>query len=383
MPNDTNQTTALAKVVLGQDTRAAGRALLGLVPDHDMRARYTSRVQFEACAGHDEYVSLLLEDLLENGFKLIVEARGRLHTDILESTLKADVAQQDVEDHVWREIVARLTASDFVNRNAYEEWVRSEASRDRSGLRALVRANPKAALTVLNKPGSETGLSDRGAADVLDAVVGEFGDPDEVRGEIEASVRPQRQVELLRARGDLPSSAADVVDPSVVLTAVFDEVQEAASYVGSLDDGVIDDRVEQQLTLRSWAVKLRDRDDWDEVLEMEVGSWTVFHHLLVAIFLEQRHNIVRKTDSGARYLALEEIPADLFDQVGIDPAEAVEVLQEMLDDGQMPDIDDVDVQAIRLAMGEKRKVLDAAPRTLADSEAEAAEEAADAAELDF
>lgn len=157
-------------------------------------------------------------------------------------------------------------------------------------IRALVRTSPVSALELLRRPG-ESSLTRMGEANLLDEVVGRYEDPAVAREVIDNHLTRERQIELIAARGDLPSSAALVVDQDVVFEALLRELaddlgEEHPNPVeADLENGVVT-RHEQvdPFVIRAWAFKYHERHDWPELLLRLVGEFTVREHLVIAIW---------------------------------------------------------------------------------------------------
>lgn len=249
----------------------------------------------------------------------------------------------------------------------------------RDEIRALVLTNPITALERLRHPG-ESGLTRMGEANVLDEVVGTFSDPAAARRVLDANLTRERQVELIATRGDLPSSAALVVDQNVVFEALLRELtEEIGEYRSALEDAIEDDipveptRVES-FVIRAWALKYRDRDDWAELLLRSVGGLTVREHLVIAIWNDagcpqvfdeppvshgeedERHD--DEEDDGAPHARLTD---DQFDAVGLDPEEARETLALLIAQGRATQLSRDEVDDAKLGIAERRRERETAP----------------------
>lgn len=343
---------------LAQGGREGAHVLLGLVPDLGLTkasGRFVSQVSLQANPNRGEFVRNLIEDLCTNGIRgLTPEGEFRVAAEVVSKLVASDVSEDRVQARAWDLIEELLLASDFTSQGNFEAWIAASAKYRRGDVRALVRSNPDVAFAIVALPKEKSGLTDRGAADVLEALVGEFSDEAEVRGRINAAIKTKRQVELMQARGDLPSSAADVISPEVVISAIFEDLANEEWY-------------EKLFTLRAWAMKLKDRADWQEILETEVDEgWTVFDHLVAAVFL------CASGDENS-FDGVPEIEPDRYDEVGLDRAVAEERLREMAHMRRLPRIKASELTKIRLRLAEKRKALEQAPRTLAEQTAAAAD----------
>ncbi len=229
---------------------------------------------------------------------------------------------------------------------------------DREQVSALVLADPRSAFAIVAQPKEVTGLTPRGAADVLDGLVGVFTDPEEARRRMDEAITPERQAEILQARGDLPSSAADVADPDVLLMTIMRDTA----------DG-FDDEAFWMFWLRAWALKLKDRFDWPEILEMEIDDdRTVRDFILAAVYIDAGLDDDESID---------DISPDLFLEVGIDSDEGARRLQELEEDGRLPVMNDTDLERVRRRMAERRLEFERAVRTLTEQAADAAAAAAE------
>ena len=138
-------------------------------------------------------------------------------------------------------------------------------------IKKAVQANPEHALMVLASSNA-CGLSLRGRSQALDAVIGLIGDDEAsiemVRGQFTASALAA----LMCAQGaDVPSAIAMIADPEVVFAAMMDDVFHES------DEGNL-----SHFLLLSWASKLKDREDWQEMLETEIeGTHRTLREMLI------------------------------------------------------------------------------------------------------
>lgn len=233
---------------------------------------------------------------------------------------------------------------------------------------ALVQNDFRGALALLQRPPAETGLTLRGAADVLDEVVGQFTDPREARDAMAQHLTSERRVELLAGRGDLPSSAALVADADDVFAAMLADLEDDA------------DEETNAFLLRAWMQeKLRDREDYADFLQREVGGRTIRDHLLALVYYEAKHVMHvqsnKENDRPSARLVIKSVTDDVFDDLGIDVEEGRAALRELVRQG-MPDLNAEAVGHAGKRLAERRRKFREAPTTVVvaqDAAAEAAE----------
>lgn len=233
---------------------------------------------------------------------------------------------------------------------------------------ALVLNDVRGALALLQKPPSETGLTLKGAADVLDEVVGRFTDPREAREAMAQHLTPERRVELLTGRGDLPSSAALVADADDVFAALLADLEDDAR------------EETNAYLLRAWMQeKLKDREDYADFLRREIGGRTIRDHLLTLVYYEAKHVVMAQRNAedvrpSARQVIFS-VTDDVFDDLGIDAEEGRAALRELVRQG-MPDLNAEAVTRAGKRLAERRRKFREAPT----SAVAAQDAAADAAE---
>jgi hypothetical protein len=94
----------------------------------------------------------------------------------------------------------------------------------RESVLALIRQNPTAALAVLGNADSDLGLSPRQSSDALDLIVETIGTDSQSKDLLTDYLSAERTAELLTGRGDLPSSAAFVIDADALILAIVKDV---------------------------------------------------------------------------------------------------------------------------------------------------------------
>jgi len=133
-------------------------------------------------------------------------------------------------------------------------------------IKRAVRAQPQTALAILANDVS-TGLSPIGKAKALDAVIGLVGDDERSTVMVRDQFTPSTLIEIMRASGDLPSAVALIADQRVVFEAMIKD-----AFAGSELPKDRIDLGEYSFILLSWARNLKDRKDWEEMLDLEVGE---------------------------------------------------------------------------------------------------------------
>jgi hypothetical protein len=219
---------------------------------------------------------------------------------------------------------------------------------DARQVRALIRVNPGGALALIADRDNNQ-LSLWQSALLFDEVVGQVPDVEECRQLIDDHVSPGTQEELLAIRSDLPASAAHVVDRERLIGAILRDI-------GAGEDNTS----ARAIVFLSWSLKLLEREDWPEILRMEIEDLTVQDLILLGIAWEHG--------------PLAEISPDVYELHGINAGEAEERLRDLLADGY--GLDDFDVEQAQKALGATRK---AATSDQVNNLAEAARRAAEAA----
>lgn len=214
--------------------------------------------------------------------------------------------------------------------------------------------------SILTQSREETGLTPLQEGEQLDMLIGTAGSDAQARAEIDKFVNPDRQAEAIAGFGDKTSAAALLLAPEVVVAAILE----------SLDDELI----EAALLMRAWANNLQVRDDWDDVLAVEINGVTVLQLLVATILM---NNATYRSPSH-REAQFQEIPGDLFDEVGVNPAEGREVLWDMVSDGTLPDLNAESIAHAREELGTKFQAADDRVESLkSQADTEAADVAAD------
>jgi len=257
----------------------------------------------------------------------------------------------------------------------------------------VIKANPSSALAALQRGDSVLGLSPKGSADVLDDVLGLFANPLEARQLMNDHLTPERQVELIQARGDLPAVVTDIADMQLIVDAIREEIgaTKSSAYItegasAPAEEEEEDDDEDEEgaksgnlittdsgyvpyLIIRSWAMKLKDRADYTQFLDEEFGKHPMRRWLTIAVWYESHCPTGEDEDT----LLAE------FDQFGLDPAEALAELKLMIEDHVIPHLDVGEVEESRIEFSQRRKNIENTA-TITDEVRAAKEEAQNAAE---
>lgn len=203
----------------------------------------------------------------------------------------------------------------------------------RSEVLAAITQNPMTALAALQHGHEALGLNERGAADVLEVVLEQTAEHygEEMATQLMAMhLTSDRLAELLNGRGDLPSMSADLAPLEVVVEAVKEDM-------GALDARAL-------LTLRAWAMKLKDRADYPVFLQHQVPDGTTFKQILLyALALE----------AGSS-----DIPGDLFEQVGLDPVEEQNLFEALAEEDDFPEFDEEEVAHAQASVAQRHEELE-------------------------
>jgi len=188
---------------------------------------------------------------------------------------------------------------------------------------AKLKQDPPRALQLLRDPQS-LGLTRKGAADVLEEVVGILP-ADQAAKVMEDNLTAERLSELIAERGDLGSAAAMLAGRSVVVSAIMNELAEGTP-------------LEVGLTLYSWARKLHEREDWSDFLATHFGGRSFKWYLLMVIWNEAGRPGYGVQDSDDddddEVDSVHDISLDHFVEVGLDADLAIEELDQLVRQGK-------------------------------------------------
>jgi hypothetical protein len=150
---------------------------------------------------------------------------------------------------------------------------------ERTAILSVLSQNPATAISTLSRGSEALGLTTRGSADALEIILGAVDNDRESHRLIRENMSHPRLVEVLKARGDLDSIAAGVVDQDVVLEAMLADVASCSSN-SSITHGFI---------LHGWAHKLSSRQDYEELLQQPIMDQPLLHWIVAAIWYESVH----------------------------------------------------------------------------------------------
>lgn len=233
-------------------------------------------------------------------------------------------------------------------------------------VRLAIRANPSSALQILTNDNST--LTQKGRADVLDEILPEFSVA-EARELLSEHFLPEQLAEVIAGRGDLPSSSILIVPMNDAIAAMLHDVQSYSQEENTDGDNLINEGA--FILLRAWAYNLQDRNDWDQILKTQVIPKTTMgkgpfslSDVLMLITLRQ----YPRTD-------IREIPGDIFEEMGINPLDAYERLQELKDEAGIPKLSTALLEKARMRLHKRKMKLEAAPQ-IKEQVQEAAKQAA-------
>lgn len=218
------------------------------------------------------------------------------------------------------------------------------------------KANPGALMRIV--PSISTALSVRSGADLLEKILDAIADstpPEEIRALLDSELTADQQIDMLKARQDLASLVASFCWPDLAVGAMFqDAIDAARDEYHQLD--LTDSRF--FFTLRSWAEKLSSRSDYDaELLSLHLGQLTVKQILLTAAFLDWWGDKPLDHDSFDDE-DIDDMPFDMIDMLGIDPAEGRDWINSRVKSGFLPRLDDEDmINAVQSILQNRRQYI--------------------------
>ncbi len=312
-------------------------------------------------------------------------------------------------------VLAQLGFATSVSRQKAGEsdvaFVRRKQAFDeaRDTIREAVRRNPATALAVVAESQSETGLTLIGKARALDEIIGQVGDDSKAVEMIDSQIMPSEQHKLLVVRGDLPSSFAELATPDQVIQAALANVAEIGS----------SDMMTTAFELQAWAWKLKDRDDFELILDTDLDEYgtsgTFRDQVLCAIYFEAKlsdtfgsvhdsvgdgNNVDLELNTGetleidvdyVRNLSdlegglsdLEDmISRDMFEAVGIHWEDGYSRIREMIQEGGFPYFDTGLVTEVLAKRMRTRKKMEEAANLTEEAQAEI-QQLEDSDDLDF
>jgi hypothetical protein len=209
-------------------------------------------------------------------------------------------------------------------------------SEEKSAALSVIQKNPEIALARLQNY-EDTRLTLRGGAEALDLIL-EAVTPEEARRIMEAHLTHPRRIELLSGRGELASVVIQVCDPAEAFQAMILDV---------FGNGrVMSPTALTLVQIRAWAMKLMDRLDYDDILEMPIRHHTFKEWLILLLASEN-----------------DEVSLDQYDDLGIDPDEGSKILSELKQKGRLLHTFDVsEIASARVTFAKQKKEKEAAKR---------------------
>ncbi len=227
----------------------------------------------------------------------------------------------------------------------------------------IVRANPVAVIQHIQD--HNVGLTLKGNADALDEVIGAIGDDARATELITSHMTQERLVELLAAQGELGSAAILLVEQKLLIRALAENLDKN-------DDAI------NLYFLKAWALKLKDRGDWGEILELEISNRTLFDWLVWACWVETGQPDVEVRPSDGDDEPSDEEPESpdedvdqqrllsVFHSVGLDPHEAEERLRRLEELDELRHFNGEELAEARMAYTESRAARADAPKVAED-----------------
>lgn len=157
---------------------------------------------------------------------------------------------------------------------------------------AVIRNSPETALQVLAKNSGNLPMSVRAKA--FDDIIGEVKSPAKAQAMVKANFTKAQTTELLAARGGLPSAALFALSMEQVVSAMLHDMTDS----GAKDREA--DVVYMAITVLHWVEMLKERKDWPQILEMDVGlgDLTVQDLLLLGFWHQKDHGLEVDEEDG-------------------------------------------------------------------------------------
>jgi hypothetical protein len=145
-----------------------------------------------------------------------------------------------------------------------------------------------------------------------------------------------------------------------------EEVEEPVGDAALIDDPYL--RPGALLIFRSWAIRLRDRKDFTDILSHRVFHTRTFRtYVLLCFWFE-----------SGKPEELDDVPGDMFDSISMDPEEGRDELQRILHGGELSeiDLDPSEWLTAKADHGARKDAAVHAPKTIDEIERAKAKEAA-------
>ena len=202
---------------------------------------------------------------------------------------------------------------------------------------AILTQNPGNALALLGLGNDELELTPRGASDVFDEMIGAVKDAEEARELMHMHLTSDRLAELVAGRGDLPSVAALVADIDTLTAAI------TADMVAAQDE------TEAFFRAMTWAVKLIDRDDYEEIIDRNIQDHSIRWYLIMAVW----NDACCPEDEEE----IEGITEDCFADLGLDPDASRRALYQFLVNREVTQIEQDEWKEVGLRASQVRTML--------------------------
>ncbi len=166
---------------------------------------------------------------------------------------------------------------------------------------------------------------------VVDNVIGAIGNDELTKGQLQEHIAMADQASMLVAWGDRPSCLSWLASPEAILLSIRTQCEASRSDADTRDDRV----AVAAAVIRGLALQLHERSDYDEILEQELGDYTLHDLLVVAVAVmnprSAERDISHDDEDGADdERDHEHVDGRLRDNwilVGLDPDEAEERLR--------------------------------------------------------
>ena len=180
-----------------------------------------------------------------------------------------------------------------------------------------IRENPEVGLIALGDLNRSQDLSVAIQNRILDEILSLIPDPEEARVLMEKHPLPEVLAGIVAEGGSKFSVAVQIIDIHTLLSALQYGVDQG-SQVG----------LRACFLIRSWADNMMERPNWEEELDLLIGSYSLRTWLIASVFEEMSRE-------------LEDITSDQWTQVGLDPDDAMEELARLIRTDGLPEFDEL------------------------------------------
>lgn len=214
-----------------------------------------------------------------------------------------------------------------------------------SSIKAAAAQNPSMALEVIATVYILGGASLPVLARALDNTLGLIADPVEACKLLDDHLTQEAQAEMVAIHGDRLSVVVQVADPAVIVAALeFDAAPEFDA-----DGQKKRVLVSASLLVLAWAQNVSNRTDWEEILQQEIGETNLRDLLIAAVYASRLQ--------GADEAGLG-ISPDQWDDVGLEPTDASDRLQELIASDVLPRFSSLDEAAARKRLRDLRRAFE-------------------------